>query len=214
MPLRQSPSKQAFKKNVETEMKANPSPDKRKQNLAIAYAIQKKNRMAHGGMTGGEGAKPLSYARGGEVDRPTSPDYNAEAEASIQRAEERKMAQDLCPDCSAMASGGPVCMYHGGLKEDQNTPVDELGHITNDPGKPDQEDQYFSEGGEASSASEQILEKRRASNPEVMSSQVEESKEDNDEALLKELYDQEGDDEEPSGLAERVMRNRRFRPRT
>lgn len=207
MPLRQSPSKQAFKKNVETEMKANPSPDKRKQNLAIAYAVQRKNKMAAGGMTGGGPAKPLSYAGGGAAGRPHSPDYNAEAEASIQRAEERKMTQDPCPDCSAMASGGPVCMYHGGLKEDQNTPVDELGHITNDPGKPDQEDEYFAEGG---SVAERMLAKRSAMNPEVMSSQVEEPKEDDDEAMLKELYDQEGDDEEPSGLAERVMRNRRY----
>jgi hypothetical protein len=118
-------------------------------------------------------------------------------------------------------------MYHGGLKEDQNTPVDELGHITNDPGKPDQEDQYFADGGIMAnpgrevddlghdpvnppmSISERILQKRKESNPEVMASQAEESKEDDDEALLKELYDQEGDDEEPEGLAARVMRNRR-----
>lgn len=49
MPLMKSSSKQAFKKNVETEMKSNP--ENKKQDLAIAYSIQRKNRkkMANGG---------------------------------------------------------------------------------------------------------------------------------------------------------------------
>jgi hypothetical protein len=49
----QSSSKKAFKKNVETEMDANPGKDKRSQNLAIAYSVQRKNKktkkMAYGG---------------------------------------------------------------------------------------------------------------------------------------------------------------------
>lgn len=53
MPLMQSASKKAFKKNVETEMDANPGKAKRAQNLAIAYSVQKKNKpkkkMAEGG---------------------------------------------------------------------------------------------------------------------------------------------------------------------
>ncbi len=52
MPLIKSKSKQAFKKNVETEMKENPG--KRAQNLAIAYSVKrqaakKKKMMADGG---------------------------------------------------------------------------------------------------------------------------------------------------------------------
>ena len=51
MPLIQSGSKKAFKKNVETEMDANPGKDNRAQNLAIAYSVKRKNRkkMAEGG---------------------------------------------------------------------------------------------------------------------------------------------------------------------
>lgn len=53
MPLIHSPSKKALGKNIETEMKANPSPEKRKQNIAIAYSVKrqamKKKKMAEGG---------------------------------------------------------------------------------------------------------------------------------------------------------------------
>ena len=50
MPLISSKSKKAFKENVETEMKAHP--DKRAQNLAIAYSVKRKaakKKMAEGG---------------------------------------------------------------------------------------------------------------------------------------------------------------------
>lgn len=49
MPLIQSGSKKALKKNIETEMKSNPSPKDRAQNLAIAYSVQRKNKKAFGG---------------------------------------------------------------------------------------------------------------------------------------------------------------------
>ena len=52
MPLIKRSSKKAFKKNVETEMAANPAPADRARNLAIAYSTQraaKKRRMAKGG---------------------------------------------------------------------------------------------------------------------------------------------------------------------
>lgn len=52
MPLLKSPSKKALSKNIETEMDAHPSPEKRKQNLAVAYSVQrqaKKKKMAEGG---------------------------------------------------------------------------------------------------------------------------------------------------------------------
>ena len=51
MPLMKGPSKKAFKHNVEVEMRAHP--DKRAQDLAIAYSVQRKakhKKMAGGGM--------------------------------------------------------------------------------------------------------------------------------------------------------------------
>ena len=51
-PLIKSSSKKALSKNIEAEMKANPSPSKHKQNIAIAYSMQKqarKKKMAFGG---------------------------------------------------------------------------------------------------------------------------------------------------------------------
>lgn len=52
MPLIKSPSKKALKKNIETEMSANPSKEDRAQNLAVAFSVQRKNqrkKMAEGG---------------------------------------------------------------------------------------------------------------------------------------------------------------------
>lgn len=51
MPLIKSASKKALKENIETEMDSNPSPKDRKQNLAIAYNVQRTNKkkMASGG---------------------------------------------------------------------------------------------------------------------------------------------------------------------
>lgn len=124
MPLVQSPSKKALQKNIKIEMKANPSPDKRKQNLAIAYATKRRNMYS-----------------GGE----------AQAEATAQRSDERRVDQN-CEHCQGMAKGGPACMYHGGLAEDpgHNTPMDELDHIERGTGKPHQEDQVYAQGGEVS----------------------------------------------------------------
>jgi hypothetical protein len=53
MPLIKSKSKKAFEKNVATEMRANPGPENRAQNLAIAYSVKRKaahkKKMAKGG---------------------------------------------------------------------------------------------------------------------------------------------------------------------
>ncbi len=51
MPLIKSASKKALKKNIETEMHANPAKADRAQNLAIAYNVMRKNKrkMADGG---------------------------------------------------------------------------------------------------------------------------------------------------------------------
>lgn len=76
MPLLPGKSKAAFQQNVKTEMKANP--DKRSQNLAIAYAMQKRaKKMASGGMPEARAMKAQlaqepappkhTYAQGGPV---------------------------------------------------------------------------------------------------------------------------------------------------
>lgn len=54
MPLIKSKSKKAFEKNVETEMKSNPDPKDKAQNLAIAYSVKRK-------------AAAKKYAQGGNV---------------------------------------------------------------------------------------------------------------------------------------------------
>lgn len=54
MPLIRSGSQKAFKKNVETEMSEHPGKEDRAQNLAISYAIKRKNqrkKMASGGLS-------------------------------------------------------------------------------------------------------------------------------------------------------------------
>ncbi len=48
MPLVQSASKKALQKNIETEMKANPDPSKRAQNIAIGYSTQRANKASGG----------------------------------------------------------------------------------------------------------------------------------------------------------------------
>lgn len=67
MPLIKSGSNRAFKKNVETEMKANPGKANRAQNLAIAYATKRKAaHMYQGGEMGGQDEScPDCYAIGG-----------------------------------------------------------------------------------------------------------------------------------------------------
>lgn len=67
MPLIKSPSKKAFKKNVETEMHAHP--DKRAQDLAIAYSIKRKSarkKKASGG-TVESGSPDMNMAEGGNL---------------------------------------------------------------------------------------------------------------------------------------------------
>lgn len=68
MPLIQGKSKKAFQKNVETEMKANPGPKHKAQNLAIAYSVKRRatNKKASGG-TVKSGSKDMNMAKGGEI---------------------------------------------------------------------------------------------------------------------------------------------------
>lgn len=94
MPLIKSSSKQALKKNIETEMKANPSAKDRKQNIAIAYAV--KRRAAH----------KKHMAQGGNVKLD-------EAHKSNKGPELYSSAPDTegCPKCNPL-SKGTLCESH------------------------------------------------------------------------------------------------------
>ncbi len=76
MPLIKSPSKKAFKKNVETEMKANPN--KRAQNLAIAYSTQRQAKGRKRMESGGPVTSPTP--------RPKDQDNVSQGLASIRKA--------------------------------------------------------------------------------------------------------------------------------
>lgn len=81
MPLMHKESQKAFKHNVKEEMEAHPGKSHRAQNLAIAYAVQKKARKEHEAMggdasmehkdmhmcSGGGCEHPSHYAEGGHV---------------------------------------------------------------------------------------------------------------------------------------------------
>ncbi len=98
MPLIKSSSKKAFKKNVETEMDANPSPEDRKQNLAIAFATQRKakKKMARGGIVEGENDKgEISRNSGkkelkedGWLDKPTEKQAASASPAKMRKQDD------------------------------------------------------------------------------------------------------------------------------
>jgi hypothetical protein len=147
-----------------------------------------------------------------------------EPEASEQRSAERTVDQN-CVECQGMAKGGPACMYHGGLKEDQNTPADELGHIENDPGKPDQEDQYFADGGEYHESGQygpdsyrnpiidQLMAKRQPThNEQEVGLDMEEDRQpDDSEDLMQDLYassDEPDEEDDKMSLSDRLAKRR------
>lgn len=66
MPLIHSKSKKALQKNIETEMRANPSPEDHDRNLAISYSVKRRAKKASGGMVQ-SGSSDMNMADGGEV---------------------------------------------------------------------------------------------------------------------------------------------------
>jgi hypothetical protein len=69
MPLIHKASKKAFQHNIKAEMEAHPSPEKRKQNIAIAFSVKReaqKKKKASGG-TVESGSRDMNMAEGGEV---------------------------------------------------------------------------------------------------------------------------------------------------
>jgi hypothetical protein len=144
MPLIKSPSKKAFKKNVETEMKANPSPKDRKQNLAIAYAVKRRN-MAKGGSVSNNPKLEQSelFNKGPELysDEPDMvgcPVCNSLSKGTLceehgASLEKNTSGQYPKEDTRYMHEGGqlgqggddPKYLYEGGQLDDQRSPDDE-----------------------------------------------------------------------------------------
>lgn len=94
MPLLKKASKKAFEHNIRTEMEAHPEPGKRKQNIAIAYSVQREARKKHKKASGGtvqSGSKDMNMAEGGAISaksekRPMPEDlHNDSIEASHNR---------------------------------------------------------------------------------------------------------------------------------
>lgn len=110
MPLIKSKSKKALEENIATEMHANPSPEKRAQNIAIAYSVKRRaaaKKMAMGGeMDDMPEESPASIAEhimkkrkmaeGGEVDLQDNADehLNEEDQLSFEAARKKTYFDD------------------------------------------------------------------------------------------------------------------------
>jgi hypothetical protein len=98
MPLIKSSSKKAFKKNVETEMKSNPDPKDRAQNLAIAYSVKRKAKKKAAGGSVQSGSRDMNMAEGGEVnaknERRPMPDNRYDDSKMVSRNSGNKPPKD------------------------------------------------------------------------------------------------------------------------
>jgi len=188
MPLIQSKSKKAFEKNVKTEMDAHPSKEKRAQNLAIAYSVQRRNARK-------------KKALGGAVEETPSTKISPEAakmEAEHEHTEECWVGDELHCEHEMMANGGAVeetpstevsdmedemenakeakmlraehereALAFGGEAEDDMEP--DMPHVGDDSEMSPSEDEFMSshmaEGGDVDdhyeSIADAILKKRR-----------------------------------------------------
>lgn len=110
MPLIQSASKKALKKNIETEMKSNLSPKDKAQNLAIAYSVQRRNKkkMASGGKAEPTPPPATTTASNDNSQATWQDPRSAEAQgmSSIRQAFASKAHGGMLK--KRMAQGGPV----------------------------------------------------------------------------------------------------------
>jgi hypothetical protein len=157
MPLIKSSSKKAFQKNVETEMSANPGKANRAQNLAIAYATQRRSKspkkMASGGQVTDNYQSPCTESC-------TSPctiheqsnldlDHKSAAAKSVlaaMREDERGMgqhgAEEEGPQGTWMKDGGQITDNYSDTEDDDGE--DMIGRIMA------QRQEMYSEGGKVS----------------------------------------------------------------
>lgn len=150
MPLMKGKSKQAFSKNVETEMNAGKP---QKQALAIAYSMKKKaKKMAEGGMADSrlqsdahesemdhaDGAGPeMDHANLDLSHQSAAEKHNAAAMSEDERALNQHGADEQGPDGTMMAEGGQITDN----EQDEAHMEDMVGRIMA------KRQQHFSEGG-------------------------------------------------------------------
>lgn len=98
MPLIQSKSKKALKQNIKTEMDANPGPEHRAQNLAIAFSVKRKPKKKASGGTVESGSRDMNMAEGGEVnaknERRPMPDNRYDDSKMVSRNSGNKPAKN------------------------------------------------------------------------------------------------------------------------
>lgn len=190
MPLIKSHSKRALQKNIETEMDANPSPQDRKQNLAIAYSVQRRSKMARGGM-----AKSPTHAQQGDLH--SSP--SMEIEGPIECAHGGKA---MC-NMGCYAEGGPVAQPRSEASHAPKS-IFEDSDYEDSPMRPDEQrpmphkETYMEDSG-PESVSEAIMRRRdmkkyakgRVVEDNYMEAPADHGLEYNEEALKKELYDED-----------------------
>jgi hypothetical protein len=108
LPLIKSSGKKALQKNIKTEIEANPSKDKRDQDIAIAYSVQRqarKKKMAKGG--------PVEYGKG--------PEATQEPGMPQPKPDDRRIAP--IQYMSAHATDGDAAPPH--KPDNQRLPMDE-----------------------------------------------------------------------------------------
>ena len=149
MPLIKGKSKQAFSKNVETEMNAGKP---QKQALAISYSMKKKaKKMAMGGMAdsrlqsdehedemvGSAGGPEMDHANLDLAHQSAAEKRNAAAMSEDERALNQHGADEQGPDSTLMAEGGQITDN----EQDEAHMEDMVGRIMK------KRQQHFSEGG-------------------------------------------------------------------
>jgi hypothetical protein len=228
MPLLSGKSKSAMSHNIKAEMHAGKP---QKQALAIAYSMARrgKKKMANGGPV----EDPSDLVQPHHDDEHRASGDNDEVRESKKRDGVGGLNQDaMQPDLNRF-KGGEVSdenpassiaemsmderedeheedTYYSGGEVDPTYQRDELEHIRDskddDLGLPDNEDNYYSEGGPI----ERIMARRsmEGSDPYQDSLEHPEQSEDNDESLLQHLMGSD-DDETNMSLVERALARRK-----
>lgn len=108
MPLIKSKSKKALQENIKTEIDAHPSKDKRSQDLAIAYSVQRQ-------------AKKKKMAKGGPVESGKGPEATGEPAMPQFKPDDRRIPPKEYMNPSALA-GGPAPAHK---PDNHRLPMDE-----------------------------------------------------------------------------------------
>lgn len=119
MPLIHSKSKKALQKNIETEMRANPSPEDHDRNLAISYSVKRRAKKASGGMVQ-SGSSDMNMADGGEVsaknEKRPMPDNRYNDSKEVSKNSGNKPAKNDHwtdrPEAAQSLKGGTYALKH------------------------------------------------------------------------------------------------------